>query len=204
MFCEGIEILNGTKKNIRIIDNKDNKGIPIRRNEAIKIAKGKYIAIHDADDISLPHRFKKQVEFLEKNNDVFCLGGHAIEIDENGEKRGERTYPPCSSQESIDIITSRETFYLNPIIDPSTMFRRDIFLELGGYSLDKSIYLVPDYDLWLRSFLNGEKICNLQDFIIKYRKHSESRTGEKKKEMNKAHMIVWRNFIRNQKKRIKI
>jgi len=202
-FLAKMKISEKFKKNIRIIDNKDNKGIPVRRNEAIKIAKGKYIAIHDADDISLPHRLKKQVDFLEEHKDVFCLGGHAIEIDENGEKRGERTYPPYSSHESIDIITSKETFYLNPIIDPSTMFRRSIFLKLGGYSLDKSIYLVPDYDLWLKSFLNGEKIYNLQDFIIKYRKHNKSRTGEKKKEMIKAHMVVWKKFIKNYKKRVK-
>jgi len=201
-FCEEIELLNGTKNNIKILDNIDNKGIPTRRKEAISIAKGKYIAIHDADDISLPHRFKKQVEFLEKHDDIFCVGGHAIEIDEKGGKRGERVYPPYSSQETIDIITSKERFHLNPIIDPSTMFRRNTYLKLGGYSLDKNIYLVPDYDLWLRAFLNGEKIYNLQDFIIKYRKHIKSRTGEKKKEMIKAHMLVWKNFIKNFKKGI--
>lgn len=191
-----VEFLKGNSDNIIFIDHKNNKKIPIRRNEAINMARGDYIAIHDADDISLPDRLLKQVDFLEKNKDVFCVGGHAIEIDELGRKIGQRIYSPFSTNEIIDIITDKKQFVLNPIIDPTTMFRKKDFLELGGYTLREDIYTVPDYDLWLKAILNDKKIFNLQEYLIKYRKHEKSVTEGKKKEMIRAHMLVWTKFMK--------
>ena len=57
-------------KRIRIINNKERLGFAESLNVGIKSAKGKYIARMDDDDISLPLRFEKQVNFLEKNKDI--------------------------------------------------------------------------------------------------------------------------------------
>jgi len=53
-------------ENIIKIDNKDNKKIPLRRNEAISMASSEYVAIHDGDDISLPNRLLHQYSFFSK------------------------------------------------------------------------------------------------------------------------------------------
>jgi len=182
-------------RNIKILRSSCNKRLPFRRNQAIYESHGEYIAIQDADDISLNTRLEREVSFLENHKDVFCVGSHSIDINDKGVEIGRREYPPYSTEEIVDIITSKDKYTLNPIIDPSTMFRKKDFIEMGGYTLRKDIYTVPDYDLWLKAILNGKKICNILDFLIKYRVHGKSITNSKKKEMIRAHMIVWRDFI---------
>lgn len=177
---------------IRYIYHSENKKIPTRRNEAIRMARGQYIAIHDGDDISEPERFEEQVRFLKNNLDYFCVGGHAKKIDENGKVIGNMDYPPGHHHEILDSVIKK---CMNPMIDPTTMFRREDFLNLGGYSTDKSIYTVPDMDLWLKAILSGRKLINLQYPVIQYRMNPEGMTSLHKQEMIRSHMSVWRKFM---------
>ena len=181
-------------KSIRIITHYTNKGVATSRNEAIDMAEGKYIAIQDADDVSLSTRIEKQVNFLE-SSDCFCVGSHAFEIDKVGEIRRERIYPPATHEEIIDIIMSMDTFYLNPIIDPSTMFSKEVFWELGGYNVDPEFRFVQDYDLWAKAIINDKKIANLQEKLIYYRTNPKGVTIKNKKIMIKQHMTVWHKLI---------
>ena len=158
--------------------------LPTRRNQAIKISEGEYIAIHDGDDISLRGRFDAQVEFLNKNDNIFCVGGHAQKIDEDSLSIGEMRYPP----ENNDRIMLE--FYggkMNPIIDPTTMFRSNCVKSLGGYSLAPDKYTIPDFDLWLRAISFGYKFYNLQDLLVTYRINSSGMTRKHNKVMVEQH-----------------
>jgi len=70
---------------IQFITSEKNNGIVHARNTALDISKGDYIAILDADDISLPARLEVEVSFLESNPEFGLVGGRAELIDENGE-----------------------------------------------------------------------------------------------------------------------
>src|SRR5580693_6014535 len=61
-------------KRIRFYDNEVNLGITKTRNKCIQYATGKYIAVLDNDDIALPFRLEKQVEFLESDFDYALCG----------------------------------------------------------------------------------------------------------------------------------
>jgi|TARA_Y100000310_G_scaffold297999_1_gene331506 glycosyltransferase involved in cell wall biosynthesis len=185
-------VLSYKDDRIVFIDNTDNKKIPTRRNEAIDIAKGKYIAIHDGDDVSLNDRFEKQINLLE-SEDLFCVGGFADKIDTEGNELELMDYPP---ETNYKIINKAFVGCRNPMIDPTTMFRRDDFLLLGGYTLDTIIYTVPDFDLWIRAILTRKKFHNIQEALIKYRFNPDGMTLKHKKEMIKAHMVVWYKFVR--------
>lgn len=174
-----------------MIDSSENKKIPRRRNEAISIARGEYIAIHDGDDNSLPMRFQKQIAYLNANPSVFCVGGHAVMIDHNSERSGIMDYPPIRHRQIVNGLLHKQ---LNPMIDPSTMFKREVFNSLGGYTLDQSIYTVPDMDLWARALSGGKLFANLPEIIIQYRKNLNGMTEKHKSEMIKAHMQVWNRF----------
>ena len=76
----------------------------------LKHCKTKYFARMDSDDISLPDRFKFQLNFLEKNNDIDILGTYAIDINEYEEVLRERKVPLYNNQ----IINT--LFYVNPMI----------------------------------------------------------------------------------------
>ena len=64
-----------TDSRIQIIRNEKNLRLPASLNKGLKIAKGKYIARMDADDIAMPDRFEKQVKYLEAHQEVAVIGG---------------------------------------------------------------------------------------------------------------------------------
>ena len=70
-------------KDSRVIPiyNEDNLGQPRSRNKAIELAKGEFIAIMDADDISLPLRLERQVKYLQAHPNVVLVGTLASEIE---------------------------------------------------------------------------------------------------------------------------
>ena len=73
---------------IKCIYNDKNIGLANSLNKGLKISTGDYIARMDADDISYPLRIEKQVEYLEKNKDIFLLGCQAEKIDDKNIKIG--------------------------------------------------------------------------------------------------------------------
>src|SRR5688500_15226048 len=68
-------------KRIVLIDNKKNLGLIKSLNKGLKIAKGKYIARMDSDDIAMPQRFKIQLDYLDKNRNIFLVGTSFEQID---------------------------------------------------------------------------------------------------------------------------
>jgi glycosyltransferase involved in cell wall biosynthesis len=111
---------------VRLLVNKHTPGIVGALNTGLEAARGKYFARADADDINRPYRFEKQVEYLENHPDIYVLGGGFVPFDENG-SRGAIHHP--SSSISIawhSVCTAR-------FGHPTVMFRREVFVELGGY-----------------------------------------------------------------------
>lgn len=178
-----------------IIDKKRdfNQGCAFGRNTAISYANSKYIAIQDSDDVSLPYRLKKELDFLEKNPDIFCVGGWADKIDEEGTIFDEMIYSP---ENHSDIVKAIVTECKNPIIDPSVMFRKDQFIKLGGYYMHSYMDIIPDFDLWLRAILQGYKFYNLQEKLTQYRVHQQGTTISKKEKMISQHVRVWKKFMK--------
>jgi len=174
-------------------NDSENRRIPFRRNQAIEKARGKYIAIHDGDDESLPIRLRMEVEWMEHYDNTFCVGSHAIKIDTDGNFQGFMAYPPKSHNEIVRKLLQG----FNPLIDPSTLFKKKDFIELGGYTLDDNIYTVPDMDLWARAILAEKQFCNLPIPLIRYRINPEGVTRKHKQEMIAAHKKVVHKFVQD-------
>ena len=111
-------------------------------------------------------------------------------MDEKGRFLEFYTYPPITHKNiKKDILEKR----INPIIDPASMFRRDIFEKLGGY--DDKWKLVPDFNLWIRAILEGYEFANIGDFLTHYRKHKNSNTTKYKKEAIREHFKMCRELL---------
>jgi len=139
----------------------ENKGSVIARDNAIKNAQGKYIAILDSDDFWFDgNKLEKQVKFFEKNPDYVLVGGGIIKIDNRGSEVG-RFLPP---EKDADI---RKLILLNNIfIHSASMFKKDAWEKVGGYCKQEGD-IPKDWNLWLKLGTIG-KFYNIQEYFVYY------------------------------------
>lgn len=156
---------------IKIITNEKNLGLTKSLNLGIENSRGEYIARMDADDISFPERFEKQVKFLDENKETGVVGAWAKVIDEEGKEIDEFDYEEIDSQ-----TVRKELIKSNVIIHPLAMIRKSVLEKVGGY--DESFQYAQDYDLWFRIEKVSE-IQNLPLFLMNYRISRKSITSSK-------------------------
>lgn len=156
-----MEIIKSFKdKRIKLLSNRNRLGLTKSLNKAIRIAKGKYIARMDADDISLPSRLKIQYHFLKNHPKITVCGSSALLIHADGRPAGKRTFP--SSSTAIKNVIMK----YNPILHPTVMMQKKIIDKMGAY--DESLNGAEDYDLWLR-LASKYMLHNYKTPLIKYR-----------------------------------
>lgn len=159
---------------IRLFDSPDNKGYVYHLNEGIKQATGEFIARMDNDDISLPTRFEKQVEFLEQNPNVGMCGTWYAH--EGGTYHGHLTKLP-TNLEDINLLL----LYANAFSHPSVMLRKQV---LWDHNLQYKVQLMPseDYALWV-TLLDYCDLANIPEVLFKYRIHDNNASKKKKTEL---------------------
>jgi len=148
-------------KRIVFLVNEKNIGLANSMNLCLRHAKGKYIARMDADDIAVPDRLEKQLNFLMLNRDISLVGSNVIYIDEEGTQIGFREIMPedCDS-------TQQSLKYLNMFFHPTFMFRKKDIQFIDGY---RNLTCSQDYDLLCRLSLKGFKLANLNVPLLFYR-----------------------------------
>jgi glycosyltransferase involved in cell wall biosynthesis len=181
--------------NHNLINNiRNNVGCGKGRDIVINMAKGEYIFIQDGDDISYKKRLEKQMKFMNNNVDVFCVGSWADRVDERGYNIGEMVYPPLCHNDCVDSIFNK----INPIIDPSSCFRKKHYVELGGYS--DRWNLVPDMNLWMKAMVKRYKFANIGEKLVAHRIHQESVMAKYGKEATRQHYNMHKELLSGLKK----
>jgi|GEM_PF-653478 len=139
-----------------IYRNSENKGLTKSLNIGLKLCRGEYVARMDADDISLPQRFEKQVKFLDENSSCLAVGSWCLRVDCDNKILHKWTHPT----EYEDI--KKSLLIRNSIFHGSAMARRIALVKIGGYN--ENYQYSQDYDLWLRLSETGE-IRNLPEYL---------------------------------------
>lgn len=158
-------------KRIKYYVNEENIGLVNTLNKGLSLCRGDFIARMDADDIALPDRLKKQVDFLENNPDVGLVGSNWVCIDEEDKilfKHGRLATDFNFIKNNIK--------YNNMFLHPSWLFRREILKNGLKY---RNIEFCEDYDFISLLITNNIKITNLNEYLMKYRVRSSSITGSK-------------------------
>lgn len=158
-FIAGIQ-----KENVYVFKREVNKGLAVSLNELLNVVLDKgylYIARMDADDISMPSRFEKQIAYLEKHSEVDCLGTWAIEINACGDEYF-RKQMSITHEECLDFFRKRDC-----MIHPTVMFRRSYFEKAGLYPEDT--YFGEDTMMWAKGFQAGCRFVNLPEYLFKFR-----------------------------------
>jgi glycosyltransferase involved in cell wall biosynthesis len=174
-----------------VLINRENRGLIASLNEGLSIAKGKYIARMDADDICIPSRLEKQLIFLENNPEFGVVGSRAVSIDGDG-KVIRKLNPP-----KMDFLIKSMLLFGNCIIHPSVMINRKNLSNELYYSSE--FLHAEDYELWSRvSKKNRGKFYILGEPLIFYRivKTSISRASADRQAQMTA-IIRNKYFIKN-------
>jgi len=140
--------LENQKKNSNIVllKNERNLGLNATLNKCLKVAKGKYIARMDGDDLSKPNRFETEFNFLESHPEYAIVSTSMEYFDDNGVFRTGH----CSGE------PSREEFVKGtPFCHAPCMVRREAYMAVDGYSVSERLLRVEDYHLWLKMYEKG-------------------------------------------------
>lgn len=157
--------LSKNDSRIKLIKNDINSGLNITLNKCLKLATGDYIARMDGDDISVPCRFEKQVEFLNSHSEFDIVSSAMILFDETGEwgKVSSIEFP-----QPYDVVTS------SPICHAPTMMTKKCILDVGGYTENKKMLRVEDVNLWIKLYTNGYRCYNIQEPLYKMRNNKNA------------------------------
>jgi glycosyltransferase involved in cell wall biosynthesis len=152
--------------------SRPNTGYVAALNEALAVAQGEFIARMDADDISLPTRFEKQVAFLRANPGVVLLGTNVAQMDAAGLVIGPMA-DVAFGHEAINHALLRRGW---PIVHPAVMMRTEAVRKAGGYIVEYCPN--EDHDLFLKLGEVGQ-LANLPEILVHYRKHDASQSTQK-------------------------
>jgi glycosyltransferase involved in cell wall biosynthesis len=167
---------------IRLI-SRPNTGYTVALNEAVALAKAPFLARMDADDISMPDRFEKQISYLEAHPECVLVGSRILTIDPFGSP----LYEPAHKLVHDDIERQLLSGVGWAIVHPVSMMLRSAILELGGYRVEMEP--AEDLDLFLRLAERG-KIANLPQILLHYRQHIKSVNHTRYEEQNRATRVI--------------
>lgn len=138
-------------------------------HRAILQARSPYIARMDGDDVADPQRLEKQWKFLESSPEVGLVGS---QITRRGEKSsGLPSNLPTNHEQIVDDLMHNR----HSMCNPATMFRRDLYLKVGGYWEHN---IAEDWDLFLK-IADHAKLANLDETLLCYRFHASSINGRR-------------------------
>jgi glycosyltransferase involved in cell wall biosynthesis len=161
---------------IRLIENERNLGLTRSLNRGIRLSQGAYIARMDADDLSLPDRLQKQVDFLDADPRCAVVASFSKRIDRSAAEVGVLKSP--IEEEEIRRSLRRG----NCLTHGSVMMRRQSLESVGLY--DETMTHSQDYDLWLR-LSEEHRICCIPEFLYAWRDHGDSITSTRLEEQNR-------------------
>ena len=164
-----------TDPRIRLLNTPERMRLVPSLNYGIQIARGRYVARMDADDISHPERFRYQVELMERNPDLAVLGTDIVVFSDDP-SRGRRPMAPPTEHWQI-----RFEFIRNCCIyHPTVMLRKSVFADFPAY--DPQFSMSEDYELWLR-LTRKYRAANVNRALLFYRKHSGSVSQKQAEQM---------------------
>ena len=143
---------------IRLI-SRENRNLATTLNEIIDLARGNWIGRMDQDDIALPNRFARQLQWIKKTDADIC--GSWVEL--FGATR-RRTLKHSISDSAIKM----EMLFCTPFAHPSVMINKN---SLKNLRYEKTWEKCEDYDLWERATLSGLKMTNVPEVLLLYRQH---------------------------------
>lgn len=172
-----------TDPRIKLIFNEKNEGNYPARNKACRLAKGKYIAVMDADDIAFPERLMKQYIYMEENLDVGVLG---CRVRLSSGEVWWFSYPP----ETMKIMLLKSNCICHPtmFIRKEAIFHYDLFYN-------ESFHYSADYE-FLTKAVDVVNIRIFPEILLMYRRHANQISSAKFGQQTEFAAQIRLNYIK--------
>ncbi len=162
---ESVPLIQGFRDSrIRLVRNGRNLGLVASLNRGLEMARGAYVARMDADDISMPERLQRQVDFMDANPEVDICGAWL----EAFEGRDKSIWAPPLSDEEI----KANLVFESVVYHPTVMMRHTVFSDLAA-RYDEDYPYAQDYELWCR-LSRSCRFANIGEVLLRYRLHERS------------------------------
>ena len=163
-----VEKISTQDDRIVLVKNETNKGAAVCRNKATELAKGTYIAFLDSDDLWLPNKLEKQLEFMQENNCDVSYTNY-LHIDENSKPIKKRI-------KALASLSYQKQHSNNYIGNLTGMYNASTIGKIASPSIRKR----QDWAVWLEAIKrSGKPALGLQEDLALYRVHKESMSGNK-------------------------
>ncbi len=153
---------------LRMLRRPEQGGVAAALNTGLAQCRGEFVARMDADDIAMPDRLARQLEFLDRHADVGMCGGRAMTFGAGDEA----LIRPPETDEAI----RAWLVFGSAFVHPTVMLRREVLDRAGGRY--RTVLGVEDYELWLR-LAEVTRLANLPEPLLRYRVHAGQYTAAK-------------------------
>lgn len=172
-------------KRIKLIKNKKNIGLALSLNKALRQAQGDYIARMDADDISMPERLERQLNFMLANHSIDICGSWVKVIDDDSQVLYSLKEPLSDKQ------IKKQNNWITALIHPTWFAKKEVFDVLGGY--DPKWDMVEDFDFLIRA--KDFKMANVGKYLLLWRRSKNRRSQKDIQKMYEKNLeIKWHFF----------
>jgi len=151
---------------------RNNGIIAASRNHGIKHSHGDYIAFLDSDDIWYPEKLSLVKSIFKRYSDVDIVHHSEMEVCSDGRKRI-LNYGQVKQPAYTDLL-----FVSNKVSTSATVVRRELAVEVGGFSEDMDFNSAEDYDFWLKLAKAGGKFYYLNRVLGEYYRGPEAVTSK--------------------------
>ena len=160
-------------------------------NAGLAACSGQYVMRQDADDVSLPDRMQKQMDFIERLK-LDIIGTFGYLMNEKGSilKVDKR---PCTHEE-----IAKRLFVANCILHPTVMFKKESILRIGGYNVQYEFS--QDYELYLRGLRAGLKYGCLPEPLVKIRHRAGASSVKNRRRQLLFALSAQANYFAHQRK----
>lgn len=147
---------------INVLSNDTNQFAAFSRNRCLELSKGDYIMIQDIDDASEVHRIEKLIAAIENANVDFASSAvYQFEANINDIKGV--IHPQKLEPTKYDFLWNL------PFHHPTTMFKRECIMSVGGYRVSSETRRGQDYDMFMRMYAQGYKGINVDEPLYYFR-----------------------------------
>lgn len=145
----------------KVVRFAENQGHGNARRRGLECCENNIVALMDADDISAPDRFEKQLAFFENDPELSIVGGNITEFVETPDNIISRRIVPQADSDIKKYLQKR-----CPFNQVTVMFKKSDVQRVGGYI---DWYCDEDYYLWIRMYLANMKFANSPDILVNVR-----------------------------------